>query len=292
MQILTNLDEISFQNISAGEIELTDQNWARASAQFAGQIRELPDFSLSALRAHFDCDLQELPPTELREGYYGQDHLAYWLSGAVDAWKLKHWVLPRMGSLGKTPKFLDLGCSTGRVLRHLPAILPGWELWGADLNQASVQWGRTFLSKKLRWLNNASMPILPFESGSLDLVTAYSVFSHVEAFEDMWLLELKRVLRPGGFLCLTVNPESVWTQLTPGHALYDNVKASMEFSAYDFRQSMPSSKVTFHFPNASVYGETVIHSARYIEENWQPYFQSMERRALGHEFQDWYLFQK
>jgi SAM-dependent methyltransferase len=49
-------------------------------------------------------------------------------------------------------------------------------------------------------------PPLPFEDASFDLVYSISVFTHLdEEMQDAWLNELKRVLRPGGILIITVH---------------------------------------------------------------------------------------
>src|SRR5204863_7451754 len=45
---------------------------------------------------------------------------------------------------------------------------------------------------------------LPFEDRFFDLVYCGSVFSHMGEMCDAWLLELARVIRPGGTLYLTV----------------------------------------------------------------------------------------
>jgi ubiquinone/menaquinone biosynthesis C-methylase UbiE len=48
-------------------------------------------------------------------------------------------------------------------------------------------------------------PHLPFEDGYFDLIYAGSVFTHIADLADSWFLELKRILRPGGRLYITVH---------------------------------------------------------------------------------------
>ena len=45
---------------------------------------------------------------------------------------------------------------------------------------------------------------------ALDLVYAVSVFPHLKFHWDAWLMEWRRVLRPGGLLVLTVQCEAAW----------------------------------------------------------------------------------
>jgi len=40
---------------------------------------------------------------------------------------------------------------------------------------------------------------LPFEDSSFDLVYCGSVFTHVSDLADAWFLELRRILRKGGY---------------------------------------------------------------------------------------------
>jgi SAM-dependent methyltransferase len=48
-------------------------------------------------------------------------------------------------------------------------------------------------------------PHLPFEDGYFDLIYAGSVFTHIADLADAWFLELKRIVRPGGRLYITVH---------------------------------------------------------------------------------------
>lgn len=45
---------------------------------------------------------------------------------------------------------------------------------------------------------------LPFEDDSVDIVTACEILEHCEYFPERFSSEVRRVLRPGGLLCITV----------------------------------------------------------------------------------------
>jgi SAM-dependent methyltransferase len=58
------------------------------------------------------------------------------------------------------------------------------------------------------------VPPLAFESESFDLVYALSVFTHLTAeLQLAWRDELRRVLRPGGFLLVTTHGRSYLPRL-------------------------------------------------------------------------------
>ena len=109
-------------------------------------------------------------------------------------------------------RVLDFGCGSARVLRHFLAEAQNAELWGCDIDEPSVDWVRSELSPPLRCFRNSEDPPLPFEDGYLDLVWAASVFTHIERWAP-WLLELHRVLAPGGLLVASYLGEGMWEAL-------------------------------------------------------------------------------
>jgi SAM-dependent methyltransferase len=100
-------------------------------------------------------------------------------------------------------RVLDFGCGAGRTLRHFLAEAETAELWGADIDAASIEWLQQALCPPLHVLRCDAAPPLPFEDGSFDLAWAISVFTHLTDESIPWLLELHRLLKPGGLLIAT-----------------------------------------------------------------------------------------
>lgn len=99
---------------------------------------------------------------------------------------------------------LDFGCGSARVLR-LYRYIEGLRLVGSDANPECINWCKENVPGCEFYVNELAPP-LPFASGSdFDLIISLSVFTHIP-FEQqtVWLNEMKRVLRPGGFLLCTV----------------------------------------------------------------------------------------
>jgi len=71
------------------------------------------------LRAYADLDPYPIPVTEDREGYYGDFHYDWWLSGLYDYLAVKQTLTRFGGSLKPGDAVFELGCASGRVLRHL-----------------------------------------------------------------------------------------------------------------------------------------------------------------------------
>jgi len=105
---------------------------------------------------------------------------------------------------------LDFGCGSGRLLRYLlPHVDEGASLTACDVHEPSIGWLRDHYPSVVRLYVNAVEPPLPEDAASIDLVCAISVFTHVTRWAE-WLLELRRVLRPGGLLVATVLGGASW----------------------------------------------------------------------------------
>lgn len=102
-------------------------------------------------------------------------------------------------------RVLDFGCGAGRVLRHIPDLVgPDGEAHGVDIDRASIDWLQIHGGPLVRAACVTETPGLPYPDGHFDLVYALSVFTHIVENWAGWLLELGRVLAPGGVLLATV----------------------------------------------------------------------------------------
>jgi ubiquinone/menaquinone biosynthesis C-methylase UbiE len=100
-------------------------------------------------------------------------------------------------------RILDVGCGTGVFAMRVRAALSRVQLYGVDLVSAMLEKGRA------RWRLHPGhvFPVqgdserLPFPSGSFDIVTCSNSFHHYPR-QDRAVLEMRRVLRPGGRLMI------------------------------------------------------------------------------------------
>jgi SAM-dependent methyltransferase len=107
-------------------------------------------------------------------------------------------------------RVLDFGCGAGRVLRHFLDEAESAEFWGCDIDRASIEWLRENLSPPLHCFENGYAPPLELHDGSIDLVWATSVFTHIGDLWAHWLLELHRILVPDGLLIASFLGEGMW----------------------------------------------------------------------------------
>ena len=107
----------------------------------------------------------------------------------------------RLGLSG-AERLLDVGCGTGELLRHLSAAHPAPLLSGIDpvaemLSVARRKLG-TAIDLREGWAEN-----LPFDSQRFDVVVSCNMFHYILHPADS-LGEMRRVLRPGGRLVITI----------------------------------------------------------------------------------------
>lgn len=112
---------------------------------------------------------------------------------------------------------LDFGCGVGRILLHLNRLHPHLAFHACDVNSRAVKYMREAFPAAHVTLNRFRAP-LDYPDATFDWVYSVSIFSHLnEQDQRWWLHELARVIRPGGFCCLTImGPHAVdqWQDMT------------------------------------------------------------------------------
>jgi SAM-dependent methyltransferase len=167
---------------------------ARFKPQAPGPIAPPELIETEALMWAEDLKIRRKP-----EWYFG--------SGYREAWTVLTTVEQYGAPLGAIKSVLEFGCGSGRVIRHFRCV-EGLRLAGTDANSRPIEWDRNNLPG-IEFSDNALEPPLAYSDGSFDLIYALSVFTHIPlGWQRAWLDELRRVLRPGGYLLCTVHGDS------------------------------------------------------------------------------------
>lgn len=233
--------------------------------------------------ASLTSDDMPLPATDDRENYYGDRHLEYWLSGYADSCKLQ----PYLGLGAGRRTHLDFGGATGRVARHLSRY-PNLECWLCDINANWIAWIDQFFNRPLFAFQNRIHPTLPLEDRYFDLVTAFSVFTHLDHDEIPWLLELRRIVKPGGFLYLTILDESVWDRLKDPQ--WEWLRQSLARGKNDEllieRCQRPlGERLVLEYSDAEAYNINTFLPRQYVQRKWGPLFRSIRFIEDHHNYQ-------
>lgn len=151
-----------------------------------------------------------VPPTELWLGYNYPAH------GKAHVQKMLEIVYASGFLFSPGDRVLDFGCGAGRMIRHLRELSGTCEIWGADTSAEHVYWCKQNLSPPFNFVTTTKVPHLPFEDASFQFIYCGSVFTHIDDLADAWLLELRRILAPGGRLYLTIHDEHTVELLETG----------------------------------------------------------------------------
>lgn len=109
---------------------------------------------------------------------------------------------------GKEQLVLDAGCGEGHLLERLHRLNPHSHYYGVDVTPVALQRaqercpGATF--------KRANLSSTEFSSEFFDGVICTEVLEHVYEYESV-IRELKRILKPEGYLILTFPNEMLWT---------------------------------------------------------------------------------
>lgn len=228
------------------------------------------------------ADELPLPDPVDREGYYGPRHLEYWLSGCSDFLKVK-----TVGGFSglDDKRIFELGGCTARAARHYIQQTKA-EIWLSDINLKYISWLQRYFPKSLRCFRNDFNPSLPIADDFFDIVLAYSVFTHIDAFELPWLLEVHRILKSGGKAFMTILDENSWRYVGQHDWLMKSIlKAKFEELNELLKTDMPSSRLSIKYSDEVAYNCNIFLRSDYVNSAWGRFFTSIEIRPLYHNYQ-------
>ncbi|MDP8956821.1 MAG: class I SAM-dependent methyltransferase [Actinomycetota bacterium] len=155
-------------------------------------------------RRRLDVAGPPLPPARLRVLVSRTaDPESFVVSGRRDVEMIESMLTSAGVNIGEFGAILDFGCGCGRVTRHW-AHLPTTEVHGTDYNRKLVDWCARHLAFA-RFYTNELSPPTSFDGERFDFIYAISVLTHLrERLGRSWMEEFRRILRPGGFLLVTL----------------------------------------------------------------------------------------
>jgi SAM-dependent methyltransferase len=155
-----------------------------------------------------------VPPNELIYLVAGHHSPKAFLDGGRSARQAISEMLEKNGlRFEQFESVLDFGCGVGRIIRHW-SHRPAQKLYGIDYNLNLVKW----CQHNLKFANfnvNELSGKLPYDSETFDFIYSFSVFTHLkEPLQLHWIIELSRVLKPGGYIYITTHGEYYLSDLT------------------------------------------------------------------------------
>jgi SAM-dependent methyltransferase len=271
-------DDISIKTLDnqpfASVTPIGELDFEKAKSSFDRQI----DDSLrggKSLQEFIERDPYPIPGNDDRENYMRDHHESFWVMGLQDYLKVKTTSEKHQVNMSS---ILEMGCATGRVLRHFCAQGDYDQIWGSDINYRHVRWVSQNLGPKVRMLHSHTLPYFPIADNSLDLVCAFSVFSHIDVFETSWIAEIARILKPGGIAYLTTHTEHSWESLRdqPNSRMVETIKKSGLYTEGMLEEEMPGDRVVFRYTSRGPYRGSIFQSERYLRDIWGRFLNILE----------------
>jgi len=136
------------------------------------------------------------------------DSFSFDLGGATLFNRIQDYLGSRFGMRYQDCRaILDWGCGAGRLLSQF-AVVEGPEIWGADIDHDNLKHCQQHVPFA-HCVVFSLVPPTPVADATFDLIIGISVCTHLsEAHQSQWLAELRRLLRPGGLVLLSVQGRS------------------------------------------------------------------------------------
>jgi SAM-dependent methyltransferase len=206
----------------------------------------------------------------------------------IEADRFRRFVLQECAAAGLSvnanSKLVDFGAGWGRITRQFLHDIEASNITGVDPDHAMIErCKKTFEPLAVNFVGINNHPPLPFADESIDVITAYSVFSHLpEDLATSWMNEFKRVLKPGGVVIVTVqgreflsyvdrlrnepgfaDPDFAWHNLLK--EAWTDIDAT--YKAYDDGEYLYSANGGGYPEYGVVYGDALIPEG-YVRSKW------------------------
>ncbi len=225
-------------------------------------------------------DVFPIPPNSDREGYLPGYDGAFWATGIEDYLKVME-IADRYNI--EVRSIFDFGCASGRVTRHFAIQTDIPEVWCSDINARHIRWLYENMPSTVKPIFNHSIPSLPIRDNSIDIVTAFSVFTHMDTFETSWLAELQRIMRDDGLAYITVQNEDAWDYLGGlTDTEFENSRVIKTLLSVDanilekLKHPMQDTRTIYRYTNLGPYRALTFHSNNYIKNVWGRFFEVLE----------------
>lgn len=132
------------------------------------------------------------------------DRLHNYLLTEIDpAFADRAWLIFQAVAYKKPTRLLEIGCGRGFYVNALTEFEQLKRIDGIEIEPTYLAKAKQAITSKKVYLVGASAYALPYASQSFDMVLLTEVLEHLED-ESLALQEIRRVLKPGGWLLVTV----------------------------------------------------------------------------------------
>jgi len=154
---------------------------------------------------------EPLPPEALRLRVHGSADASSFVREGSTAFVRLQRVLGEYfsKSIDGFSHVLDWGCGSGRVLRYFAGSTAA-KVTGIDIDRQAIEWCRQAFPRG-EFIAVSPEPPTPIATGTVDLIYAISVLTHLRENDQVkWLEELHRISKPNAVILLTTFGDIGW----------------------------------------------------------------------------------
>jgi SAM-dependent methyltransferase len=188
--------------------------------------------------------------------------------------------------IARNTVIVDYGCGWGRIVRFFLTVYDHENVYGVDVSPTMIDHCRSLIGLG-RYECVSGQPPLPFADKSVDVLYAYSVFSHLNSsLQNDLVADFHRIIRPGGFAFLTTRMRSFIDKCAALNKLtnldaYTAALAAAFPNAELAKQQYNAGEFLFCQYPAEIgalgadYGEAIVPRI-YAERHWSDYFKLLD----------------
>ena len=195
-----------------------------------------------------------VPPARLRALVAGEsngDLASYFAAGERCAAMIKRMLGAQGLDINDFGAILDFGCGCGRVIRRFSALRKA-RLYGTDINREQIEWCQKHIPFA-KFKVNQPCPPLSFDDETFDFAYAFSVLTHLpESVQFLWMPELARVLKAGGYLLITTHGENYAALLDQQAQAKFRDNQMVVFNEEDFHDPLTYGRCSAYHPETYV----------------------------------------
>jgi len=214
-----------------------------------------------------------VPPPELRMWYATESDERFLEDGLAAATSIRAILAEHGVTFGADSVCADWGCASGRVLRHFAREAEVGEFWGLDQDEKYIMWDKANLSPPFKFLTSTDYPHLPFEDNTFSFFYGISVFTHIENYPDLWLMEIRRVLRRGGYALFTAHAENT--------AAFFQETGKPNWIPEDIDLVEMGKHDAFVISHGEWYDKHVFYNTAFLRKEWGQYFEVVDFKPLA-----------
>jgi len=199
--------------------------------------------------------------TETNYDDFAQDYSDENESSLLNAYYERPAILQMAGDIAGR-RILDIGCGSGPLSQKL--IERGAKVSGFDASQGMIDLARKRLGSEAELKVADLGDKLPYEDDSFDDAVASLVFHYLEDWTQP-LAEVRRIIKPGGRLILSLNHPILYPWNNPGKDYFQLVKYTDELSF----NGKPASLTYWHRPLHETMN-AFIDAGFSIRKVWEP----------------------